>query len=309
MFVKDTKTGNEVYLEFLRSTCGEHPIVAVENDLGAATTMVFGQECPDRRLECGIAEGNSITVSASLSEAGFIPFVHSMTPFITRRAYDQIVISAAYSKQSVKILGSNPGIYSEMNGGTHLSIEDAGIMRNVPDLITVSAADNVAFKAFLEMCLETPGNIYVRFYNKLPNMVYEEGQKFEFGKANLLREGKDVTIFANDLMVSFSIEAAKLLAQEGIEATVYDMHTIKPIDKGVILEAAGRGPIVTAENHSVVNGLGSAVAEVLADAGAGVKLRRIGIQDRFGIVGTLDFIAEELGMRPQDIAAAAKSLL
>nr|WP_122012728.1 transketolase C-terminal domain-containing protein [Maliibacterium massiliense] len=310
MFEYEEKQGNVVYAETMIELAKEYPVVLVENDLGGASqSLLFRDAYPDRFVDVGIAESNSVGVAAGLSDNGYIPFIHSLTPFITRRCYDQLVLSIAYSGLNCKVVGTAPGIYSQLNGGTHLSVEDAGIMRNIPRFSVVDACDNTALRGLLPEITASPDPVYVRVCRDKPIKVYGEGATFKLGKANTLRQGKDATIIANSLMVAFSLEAADMLAKQGIEVTVLDMHTIKPIDRAAVLEAASRGPIVTAENGSVLNGLGSAVSEVLAEEGAGVKLRRIGIQDRFGVVGFIEDISEALKMRPCDIADAVRAVL
>ena len=284
-------------------------IVTIENDLRFTFTNRFRETFPDRFIEAGIAEANSIGLAAGLSEAGMIPVVHSLTPFITRRCYDQIVISIQYSGLHVKLIGTDPGIYSQMNGGTHLGVEDVAIMRAVPNMLIISPVDNTALKSLVRQAMADERSAYIRISRKLSRVVYHEGATFEIGKANTVREGSDLTIIANDLMVAWSMDAAEELAKEGISAKVLDMHTIKPIDREAIIEAAKMGPIVTAENASVIGGLGSAVAEVLAEEQLAPGFTRVGIQDRYGVVGFLEDISEELNMTPADIAAAARKVL
>lgn len=238
-----------------------------------------------------------------------VPFVAPVTPFITRRCYDQTVISVAYSGLNVKVVGTRPGITSEQNGGTHFSVEDAGIMRNIPGFVVVDAADNTALKKLFPQVLEYPTPVYLRFGGHNVRVIYNEESEITIGKANVIRKGKDATIIANDLMVGYSLDAAEMLAEKGIDVEVIDMHTIKPIDKEAVINAAKKGRILKAENHSVINGLGSAVAEVIAESGVATKLARVGVQDRFGMVGWETDIGEELNMRPDDIVEAMIKLL
>ena len=196
-----------------------------------------------------------------------------------------------------------------MNGGTHLGVEDVAIMRAVPNMLIISPVDNTALKSLVRQAMADERSAYIRISRKLSRVVYHEGATFEIGKANTVREGSDLTIIANDLMVAWSMDAAEELAKEGISAKVLDMHTIKPIDREAIIEAAKMGPIVTAENASVIGGLGSAVAEVLAEEQLAPGFTRVGIQDRYGVVGFLEDISEELNMTPADIAAAARKVL
>ncbi len=306
----EKKLGGQVLAETLIELINEGlDIVTIENDLRFTFTNQVREAFPDRFVEAGISEANSIGLAAGMSEAGMIPVVHSLTPFITRRCYDQIVISIQYSGLHVKLIGTDPGIYSQMNGGTHLGIEDVSIMRAIPNMLIISPVDNTALKALVTQAMKDERSAYIRISRKLSRVVYHEGATFKIGKANTVREGTDLTIIANDLMVAWSMDAADELAKEGISAKVVDMHTIKPIDRDAIIEAAKMGPIVTAENGTVVGGLGSAVAEVLAEEKLAPGLERVGIQDRYGVVGFLEDISEELKMTPADIAAAAKKVL
>jgi transketolase len=306
----ETKLGGEVLADTLIDLVKEGlDIVAIENDLPFTFTYRFGQAYPDRFVQAGIAEANSIGIAAGMSEAGMIPVVHSLTPFITRRCYDQIVISIQYSGLHVKLVGTDPGIYSELNGGTHLSVEDVAIMRAIPNMLIIDAVDNTALVELTRLAMKDERSVYLRMARKLPRKVYGPDAKFEIGKANTVREGSDMTIIASDLMVAWSMDAAEELAKEGISVKVLDMHTIKPIDREAVIAAAKMGPVVTAENSSIIGGLGSAVAEVMAEEGIATRFERIGIRDRYGVVGFLDDISEELEMTPAHIAAAVRRVM
>jgi transketolase len=308
--VRDNKITSDAYIETMFRLVKDLPIVLVETDLGYGIQSVrFRDELEGHFVEAGIAESNAIGIAAGLSANGFIPVAHSLAPFITRRCYDQLVLSIAYSGLNIKILGQGPGLYSELNGGTHFSIEDAGIIRNIPRFKIVDCADNVAIEKLLPQVMADPEPTYIRIARGAPYKVYEKDASFTVGKANVLREGTDATIMANSVMLAFSLAAAEMLEKEGISVRVLDMHTIKPIDREAVLAAAKIGPIITVENHSVINGIGSAVAEVLAEEGCGVRLTRLGLQDEFGVVGFMDTIAEELHLRPEDIAADVKKAL
>nr|WP_122013231.1 transketolase C-terminal domain-containing protein [Maliibacterium massiliense] len=304
----DAKLGSEVVAEQMIALGAELPLVAIESDIRFFYAAAFAQQYPERFIDCGIAESNTVGVAAGIAEAGMIPVIHSLAPFITRRVYDQLVVSIAYSGLNCKVLGDSPGLYAEINGGTHMCVEDVAIMRAIPRFIVADACDNEALRALLPQVMRHPDPVYLRVARKT-YPVYERGATFTLGKANLLRDGGDAAIIANSLMVPFALEAARVLALEGIDVMVYDMHTIKPIDKEAILHAAQTGRIVTAENNSVLGGLGSAVAEVLAEQGGGVRMARIGIQDQFGVTGYLDYLTEKFGMRPEDIAQAVRGIL
>ena len=202
----EKKLGGQVLAETLIELINEGlDIVTIENDLRFTFTNQVREAFPDRFVEAGISEANSIGLAAGMSEAGMIPVVHSLTPFITRRCYDQIVISIQYSGLHVKLIGTDPGIYSQMNGGTHLGIEDVSIMRAIPNMLIISPVDNTALKALVTQAMKDERSAYIRISRKLSRVVYHEGATFEIGKANTVREGTDLTIIANDLMVAWSI--------------------------------------------------------------------------------------------------------
>lgn len=276
------------------------------NSIGMAK---YWKEHPNRAINCGIQEANMIGTAAGMSATGLIPFAHTFGPFASRRVMDQVFISAAYAKLNVKIIGSDPGITATLNGGTHMPLEDIGMMRCVPEITIVEPADSVMLEDLLRKAKDMYGVFYIRLSRKVSEKIYKDGSTFEIGKAAQLREGKDATIFATGICVADALKAADLLAEEGIEAAVSNMFTIKPIDEAAVIEAAKTtGAIVTAENHNIINGLGSAVAEVLAE-NVGCPLERIGARDRFGEVGDMNYLKKAMGMTAEDIAAAVKKAI
>lgn len=285
-------------------------VVAVEADVSASFgTISFAKKFPDRSINCGIMEANGVGVSAGLSVTGYVPFFHTFAAFASRRVYDQVFISCAYAGLNVKIIGADSGITAAHNGGTHMPFEDAGIMRNIPKITVLEPTDSTMLKNIMPQIAALYGVVYMRLSRKNSIKVYEEGQTFTIGKGVLLQDGSDVTLIAYGVIVDEALKAAELLQQEGIHARVIDMFTIKPIDKELIIESALKtGAIVTAENHSVLNGLGSAVSEVLT-ANIPVPLERIGVQDEFGEVGTIDTLMKRFGMTAADIAAAARKAI
>lgn len=273
------------------------------NSIGMAK---YWKEHPDKTINCGIQEANMIGVAAGMSATGLIPFVHTFGTFASRRVMDQVFVSAAYAKLNVRIIGSDPGITASLNGGTHMPFEDMGMMRCIPEITILEPTDSVMLADMIRQTKEKYGVFYIRLSRKKCEKIYEDGSSFEIGKAAKIREGKDVTIFATGICVAEAVKAAKLLEKEGISAAVSNMFTIKPIDKDAIIEAAkDTGAVVTAENHNIINGLGSAVAEVLAE-NACVPLERIGAKDCFGEVGPVDYLRERFEMTAEDIAKAAK---
>lgn len=285
-------------------------IVLLDADLMKASKAIpFRDKFPDRTVDVGVAEANMIGVAAGLAASGKIPFTHSFTPFATRRCFDQVTISVAYSKLPVKMMGSDPGVTAELNGGTHMSFEDVGLMRALPGMTVFEPIDSYQLEQALPMIVEHDGPVYIRLYRKAMDTMFNEDYKFQWGKGDTLKEGTDVTIISSGIMAFESMKAAELLEAEGISVRVVNIHTVKPIDKDIIIKAAKEtGAIVTAENHSVNNALGSAVAEVLVE-NVPVPMARIGVQDHFGEVGKMDFLMEKYHMLPIDIVAAVKEVI
>lgn len=285
-------------------------VFVLEADLAEAiSTNSIAKTNKDNYINCGIMEANMVGVASGLSLVGDIPFVHTFSPFVTRRDFDQIFLSGAYAKNNMKILGSDPGIYAQHNGGTHTSFEDIALMRTIPNAVVMSISDTTMMKNILRQVKDIYGIHYLSAVRKGSYKIYDENETFEIGKGKVLREGKDVTIIACGVMVVEALKAADMLHEEGIEATVIDMFTIKPIDKDLIVKYSKltKG-IVTAENHNVIGGLGSAVAEVLVENNP-VPMRRVGVEDRFGQVGTLDFLQKEYKLTADEIVKKAKELV
>lgn len=261
---------------------------------------------PEKAINCGIQEANMIGVAAGMSSVGLIPYTHTFGTFATRRVMDQVFISAAYAKLNVRMIGSDPGITATYNGGTHMPLEDYGMMRCVPNVTIIEPTDCVMLADMVRQTKDLFGVYYIRLSRKKADKIYKDGSTFEIGKAAKIRKGKDVTIFATGIMVSEAVKAAEILHKEGISAAVTNLFTIKPIDQEAIIEAARTtGAIVTAENHSIVNGLGSAVAEVIAENTL-CPLERIGARDRFGEVGDMDYLKKQMHMTADDIANACR---
>ncbi len=282
-------------------------IVALEADLmGAITNDILQRENPGKVINCGIMEANMIGVAAGMSIAGKYPFAHTFTAFASRRCFDQLFMSCAYQKNNVKVIASDAGITAVHNGGTHMSFEDMGIMRGLAHTVVMEMTDGTMFENILEQVALKDGFYWIRTMRKNAYTIYEEGSRFEIGKGNIVRDGKDTTLIANGIMVIEALKAAEKLEKDGISTAVIDMFTLNPIDRELIKEYAERtGKIVTCENHSIHNGLGSAVSEVVAESG-NARVKRIGIQQRYGQVGTLDFLMEEYGLTAEHIYRKAK---
>lgn len=298
--------------ELIRQAEINENIVDVEADLGNCINgPEFQAKFPDRFIDIGIAEQSLSSISAGLSAVGKIPFCHSFACFASRRMCDQNYLSCAYAKNNVKIVGSDPAISAGENGGTHQANEDLALMRPIAGITIIEPTDTAMMTWAVKNAVETFGMYYIRVQRMGNVKIYEEGSEFEIGKANVVREGRDVTLIATgNLMLKTCLEAARLLEKENIDARVVDMFTIKPIDAACIKRCAEEtGAIVTAENHTIVGGLGSAVAEVLAESFCMVPMKRIGVPDRFGEVGLPDALQKAMNMTKEDIAQAAKKVV
>lgn len=310
----DTVTVSSIYFDSLQKLMAENrSVMHVEADLGLSvlgpSMYALKKQFPGQVLDCGIQEGNMVSVAAGMSVCGKIPFAHSFAPFISRRACDQAFISCAYNKANVKLIGSDPGVMAAFNGGTHMPFEDIAIMRAMPEMTVIEFADAAMAAWLFPAVVEHPGNVYIRFMRKNTEAVYEMGSSFTIGKANLLQEGTDVTLIGSGIMVAQCLKAAALLAEDGISARVVDMFTIKPIDRDIIIESAQKtGAIVTAENHNIIGGLGSAVSDVLCETKF-VPIEKVGVQDQFGQVGSVGELLSVYGLTPDAIAEKAKKAI
>ncbi len=289
-------------------------VVVVDCQTAMPTAAVaFAKAFPERFIDLGIAEQNAVSVAAGLARMGFIPIVPLFACFSSRRALDQVTIQAAYAGLNVKVCGLYAGLTSPNTGATHQMISDLAIMRSIPNLTVVEPADALEMSQALAAVVLHRGPVYFRLVRgdiggPCPR-VTPEGYEFRLGKAALLREGTDVTLIGSGLMVSRCLQAAEILAAEGIAADVINLSTIKPLDADLIVARARRtGAVVTAENHTVLGGLGGAVAEVLGDA-CPVPLRRVGIRDEFGTSGPLEELFPHYGLTAEAVCAAARSVL
>src|SRR5690554_3459666 len=294
----------DVYIETLIKLAEEDQrIVVLDADLmHSNSTIRFMETYPGRAINVGVQEANMIGTAAGLAATGKIPFTHTFSCFNTRRALDQIYMSVAYAKLNVKVVGTDPGITAAYNGGTHMPLEDMGVVRGIPTMTVIEPVDNVMMEALVKDIAYLDGPVYLRVNRKEPVQIYAPGTEFEIGKGKVLTEGDDLTLIASGIMVAESLKAAELLEQKGIRARVVNIFTVKPIDKELIVKCAQEtGAIVTCENHNVINGLGSAVAEVLAE-NCPVPMERVGVQDLFGEVGSVDYLQKRFAMTAEDIA-------
>jgi len=296
-----------VYAECLAEMMtNDRHVCVLDADLAKASgTLGLYKKFPKQMFDCGVAEADMASIAAGLSSYGFKPWIETFTPFATRRICDQIAISIAYAKQNVKIVGTDPGIAAELNGGTHMSLEDIGVLRSIPDIVIFEPVDAVQLRAAMPVLNEYYGPVYVRLFRKELPDVFPADYKFDLFKADLIREGTDLSIFVSGLQTVDCIKAAEILAEEGVSAEVINVHTIKPIDRETVIASARKtGAVLTVENHNVIGGLHSAVLEALAEEK--IPACAVGTQDRFGEVGKLPYLREALGLTVENIVATAK---
>ena len=298
----------ETLVELARA---DERIVVLDADLMRANgTVVFKKEFPERAFDIGVAEANMVGIASGLSATGLIPFPATFTCFASRRVFDQFFISANYARQNVKLTGTDPGIAALLNGGTHMSFEDSGLMRTIPGVTIYEPCDPVSLSALLHQAAFKPGSAYLRLHRKQIAPIYASDETFELGKGKVIVEGPDLAILAiGAILVPEALRAAEILERDGVQATVVDMHTLKPIDEDLIVSLAETcGAFVTCENHQIRNGLGSAVAEVLVE-NKPVPLARVGVHDEFGEVGDMDYLKNRYGMTAENIAGQAKLVI
>lgn len=284
-------------------------VVALDADLAHATmTVTFKNAFPDRHFNAGIAEANMVGMAAGMAAMGLIPFCSTFAMFGAGRAYEQVRNSVAYPHLNVKLAMTHAGVSVGEDGGSHQCVEDLALMRAIPGMTVICPADAGETRRAVFAAAEMDGPVYLRLA-RLASPVFEEEQPFEIGKANVLREGADVAVFATGLMVSQALEAAKLLEERGVSAAVVNIHTIKPIDAACVTEYAKKcGRVVTVEEHSVIGGLGDAVAEVLMGK-VSCAFKKIGVQDRFGQSGKAKEVLREYGLTAPQIAESIREVL
>lgn len=295
----------ESYGATLAELASEYPnLVVLDADLAGATkTANFKKVCPERFIDCGIAEGNMMGVAAGLAAAGMIPFASSFAMFAAGRAFEQVRNSIGYPHLNVKIGATHAGISVGEDGATHQCCEDIALMRSIPGMVVINPADDVEARAAVRAAVEYVGPVYLRFGRMaVPVFNDPENYHFELGKGIVLREGKDVTVVATGLMVAEAIEAGKLLEEKGIDARIINIHTIKPLDKELICKAAAEtGKIITVEEHSVIGGLGDAVCAAVCENGLNCKVVKMGVHDEFGHSGPGGDLITEFGLRAANI--------
>ena len=282
-------------------------LVVLDADLAGATkTGVFKKAFPERHFDCGIAEANMMCIAAGMSTMGLVPFASSFAMFAAGRAYEQVRNSIGYPHLNVKIGGTHGGISVGEDGASHQCCEDFALMRSIPGMTIICPADDVEARAAVKAAYEMEGPVYLRFGRLAIPVFHDEDYKFEIGKGEILRDGTDVAIIANGLMTYEAIQAGEMLAEQGINAMIINMATIKPIDEELVIEAAKKcGKIVTCEEHSVVGGLGEAVCAVLSEK-LPTPVKRIGVNDEFGHSGPAAALLKQFGLCAENIANVAK---
>ena len=301
------------YGEALAELGEKYPqLVVLDADLSGATmSKFFAAKFPDRFFDCGIAEANMTGIAAGLSTCGLKPFTNTFAIFAAGRAYEQVRNSIAYPGLNVTVVGSHGGVSVGEDGATHQCVEDFSLMRTIPGMLVCCPCDGNEMRLAVEALINYKGPAYLRLERPSTEIVTDsiEGYKFELGKGATMKDGSDVTIIANGIMVPVALKAADLLKEEGVSARVIDMHTIKPLDEELVLKAAKEtGCIVTSEEHSVIGGLGAAVCEFLSGV-CPVPVIRHGVNDQFGRSGTANAVLEYFGLTPEVLAEKAKAAI
>lgn len=297
----------EAYGKTLVELVENKDIVVLDADLAGATkTAMFKKACPERFFDMGIAEGDMMGTAAGLAVSGKIPFASTFAIFAAGRGFEQIRNSICYPNINVKIAATHAGVTVGEDGGSHQAIEDISLMRSLPNMVVLNPADAVEARQMVLAAAEYVGPMYLRFGRAATPVIHDDSYKFELGKGEVVKEGKDVSIIATGIMVAKALEAAETLKAEGIDAEVINISTIKPLDNELVLASAKKtGKVVTAEEHSIIGGLGSAVCELLAEEYP-VKVTRIGVKDCFGQSGSPAALLEHYGLTAADIVKACK---
>lgn len=305
----DEKEMRAIYAETLVELAAkDERVVALEADLSnAISTNKIKEQLGERFINVGIMEAQEMGAASGLAVAGFKPFIHTFGPFASRRAFDQVFLALNYAQTRSVLLGSDAGVTAEANGGTHMPFEDLALMRAIPKADVYEVSDGTMLKHVLLKGYRKEGFSYIRSIRKQAFCLHQETTDFSQG-AVVLRDGKDVAILASGIMVHEALSAAEELVSHGIEAMVVDVFQIKPINHALIKEAAMTGAIVTAENHNVIGGLGSAVAEVLSE-NCPTPLSRVGVRESFGQVGKIDYLKEVYGLRKEDIIESVQRIV
>jgi transketolase len=302
----------KVFRETLKDMVEKDPsIVYLDADLmGCMGPGPWAKENPERAFNCGIAEADMIGIAAGMASEGFRPIVHTFGPFASRRCYDQLFLSAGYADNPITVVGGDPGVCAALNGGTHMPFEDTGLFRLIPNSIVIETTDYAILESALRQAPYLPGVKYIRTDRKKAKPVYEQGGVAPIGKGIVVREGEDLTLVASGIMVQEALEAAAVLEKEGVKAAVIDMFTVKPLDTELLLQYAEKtGAMVVAENHNRIGGLCSAVSDALVENGAAPAVEFVAVFERYGEVGSREYLQEACGLTAEDILRKARKAL
>ena len=284
-------------------------VVACDADMCVDTSEFFAKEFPHREVNVGIAEQNLMNVAAGIASTGKLVYANTYSVFASMRASEQVRTFSCYPNLNLRIIAGHGGLTPGTDGPTHQTTEDLGIMRTLPNMSVVSPADNTAIRGLLFKTLDWKGPVFFRLVKGFLLNVYDENEKFEIGKGKITREGKDVTIISNGIMLSYALKAADKLKEQDISTRVVDMHTIKPLDKELVLDCCEKtGAVVTVEDHNIYNGLGSAVAEIIAEEKP-TPFKRVGVKDTFAESGEFEELLVKYGYSTDDIVEAAKDVV
>lgn len=302
----------ESYGNALKELAGEgaDKLVVLDADLSAATkTGIFKKAYPDSHINCGIAEANMLCVAAGLSTMGLVPFASSFAMFAAGRAFEQVRNSIGYPHLNVKIGATHAGISVGEDGASHQCCEDFALMRSIPGMVVICPADDIEARQAVKAAYSYDGPVYLRFGRLAVPVFHGEDFKFEIGKGEIVREGKDITIIANGLMVAEAIEAGKTLAEQGIDAEIINIATIKPLDEELVIASAKKtGRVITVEEHSIIGGLGEAVCAVLSEK-CPTAVKRIGVNDEFGHSGPAKDLLKQFGLSAENIVDTARQMV
>lgn len=307
----DPRTFKDVISKTITTLLDTNPdVIYLDADLMSCVgTYKYHQQHPDRAINVGIAEANLIGVAAGLAASGFKPIAHTFGPFASRRCYDQVFLSAGYARNDITVLGTDPGVCASFNGGTHMPFEDVALYRAIPTATVMDVSDTVMLESVLRQAIDRPGVKYIRAPRKTTAKLYRDGEETPIGRAIRLREGSDITIVACGIMVHEALQAAELLAKDGIQADVLDMFTIKPLDEEALLASARKtGAVLAAENHNRIGGLYAAVCEALA-ARLPTPAACVAVEDSYGEVGPQDYLQKRFGLTKEHIVEVAKQLV
>lgn len=302
---------SQIFVDTMRELIQEDQnVIYIDADLMASMkSKDLWMEFPNNVINTGIQEANMIGVAAGMYLTGRKPYVHSFAPFASRRCFDQAYVSIGYAKKSLRIIGSEPGICATDNGGTHMTFEDMALMRAIPNSVVIDISDGKMFQELMLKTKDMEGVIYFRTPRRGLCDIYSDDEEFEIGQSKLVRKGQDCTVVASGIMLATAIEASKILSSKGIDIEVLDPVTVKPLDKKAIIESAKKTKkVITIENHNIIGGLGGAIAELLGEEFP-VPIKRIGIKDLFGQVGTEIYLREQYGLTVEAIVDEISTFL